>query len=74
MQNVVAEGLEGTERVWEPSVDERSTGCSPEESRTGRSSTAEAEDPSLSAAGFLLIAASIHSSATPPLSFQASSP
>lgn len=22
MQNVVAEGLEGTERVWEPSVDE----------------------------------------------------
>lgn len=47
MQNVDAEGLEGTGRVWEPSVDERSTGCSSEESRTGRSSTAEAEDTSL---------------------------
>lgn len=45
MQNIDAEGLEG--RVWEPVVDERSTGCSSEESRTGRSSTAEAEDTSL---------------------------
>lgn len=47
MQNIDAEGLEGTGRVWEPSVDERSTGCSSEERRTGRSSTAEAEDTSL---------------------------
>lgn len=47
MQNVDAEGLEGTGRVWEPSVDERSTGCSSEESRTGRSSAAEAEHTSL---------------------------
>lgn len=47
MRNVNAEGLEGTGRVWEPSVDERSTGCSSEESRTGRSSAAEAEHTSL---------------------------
>lgn len=45
MQNIDAEGLKG--RIWEPIVDERSTRCSSEESRTGRSSTAEAENTSL---------------------------
>lgn len=56
MQNIDAEGLEGTGRVWEPSVDERSTGCSSEESRTGRSSTAEAEHTSLT----LLLVSSLY--------------